>query len=415
MQTEINELIKKYVFDPNNAEVNFDLALYYDNIGQLASAVSYYLRSAERTDNDLLKYEGLLRASTCFSKQGSRNFTVKGLIQHAIATCPKRPEAYFYMSRFYEFTSDWHECYLISSIGLDVSDPNSENLRTKLDYPGFFSLKFMRAVSGWWCGLCDDSRKTFIELVQSKDINEEYRSKSIENLCKITSTSRELTNYNKSKYDSYKFKFPGLESIERNYSESYQDMFVLSMLNGKKRGKYLEIGSANPFYGNNTALLETEFGWDGVSLDIDEKFVEIFSKERKNLCLLKDATRINYENFLQGFGFYNEIDYLQLDCDPPDVTYKILLSIPFEQFKFAVITYEHDYYCDQTKQFQEKSKKYLESYGYVRVVNNISPDEWRSYEDWWVHPDLVDKEILNKMTCISDKVKKSEHYMLGLL
>ena len=61
------------------------------------SAVSYYLRAAERTDEILLKYESLIRAALCFERQGSRNFTVKGLIQHAISTCPTRPEAYFYL------------------------------------------------------------------------------------------------------------------------------------------------------------------------------------------------------------------------------------------------------------------------------------------------------------------------------
>jgi tetratricopeptide (TPR) repeat protein len=415
MENDIKILVKEYIFDPNNPELNFNLGIYYDSINQIASAVSYYLRSAERTDDDLLKYECLLRASGCFSRQGSRNFTVKGLIQHAIATCPKRPEAYFYMSRFYEFTSDWHECYLISSIGAEVCDRNSPPLRSYLDYPGFYGLEFMKSVSGWWCGLCDDSRNSFIKLLNDSSVCRDYKNRCFENLLKITSSPNSLTLYNKSKYDQFAFKFNGIENIDQNYSESYQDMFILSALNGKNNGTYLEIGAGNTFYGNNTALLETKFDWKGVSLDIDERFVDAFSKERKNICLLKDATRIDYEKFLQGLGFYNEIDYLQLDCDPPEVTYKILLSIPFDRFKFAVITYEHDHYCDNRKEFQEKSKQYLESYGYVRVVNNIAPDNWRSYEDWWVHPDLVDSNILQKMLCVDDRIKKAEDYMLGLL
>ena len=73
-----------------------------------------------------------------------------------------------------------------------------------------------------------------------------------------------------------------MEKVERNFSESYQDMFILSMLNGKRNGTYLEIGAGNSFYGNNTALLETQFDWTGVSLDIEESFVEGFTKDRKN-------------------------------------------------------------------------------------------------------------------------------------
>ena len=78
-------LLEKFIHDPANAETNFALALYYNSIGQTASAVSYYIRTAERTDNDLLKYECLVKAARCFEKQGTRAFSVKGLLQHAIA------------------------------------------------------------------------------------------------------------------------------------------------------------------------------------------------------------------------------------------------------------------------------------------------------------------------------------------
>ena len=47
-----------------------------------------------------------------------------------------------------------------------------------------------------------------------------------------------------------------------------------------------------------------------------------------------------------------EIDYLQLDCDPPVITYKILLKIPFDKVKFGVITYEHDHYNDITNSYR---------------------------------------------------------------
>ena len=76
-------------------------------------------------------------------------------------------------------------------------------------------------------------------------------------------------------------------------------MFVLSMLDGLHDGTYLEIGSCRPFYGNNTALLETQFNWKGVSLDIDPAFVDQFNQERKNLCIKDDATDIHYQEDLE--------------------------------------------------------------------------------------------------------------------
>jgi hypothetical protein len=411
-------LLEKFIHDPADAEINFLLALHYNSIGQTASAVSYYIRTAERTADDLLKYECLIKASRCFEKQGTRAFSVKGLLQHAIALLPTRPEAYFFLSRLHEIEQkegDWFVCYMLASTGLGVCDHNSPPLNTDVGYPGKYGLLFEKAVSSWWCGLCEESRTLFKDLLVNHEIDDTHRSAVIKNLKyfeEIGIKENKLTLFNKEKYSQLKLKFPGSENIEKNFAESYQDMFVLTMLNGKRKGTYLEIGAANPFYGNNTALLEQQFEWTGVSLDIDQQFIDAFSKERKNPCLLKDATLINYEKFLPGLDFPNDIDYLQLDCDPPNITYNVLLSMPLEKYRFAVITYEHDYYCDESKKFREKSRNYLESFGYVMVVNDIAPDDWRNYEDWWIHPDLIDPVILEKMKLIKATTKKAEDYML---
>ena len=68
-------------------------------------------------------------------------------------------------------------------------------------------------------------------------------------------------------FKDLKVKFNGLESIDKNYSESFQDIFVLQCFNGKKNGTYLEIGAGNPISGNNTYLLSDKFGWEGLSID----------------------------------------------------------------------------------------------------------------------------------------------------
>lgn len=414
---ELTILLKNYIHNPQNVENNFYLASYYESIGQTASALSFYLRCAERSESDLLKYECLIRCSICFEKQGTRGFTVKGLLQHAISILPKRPEAYYLLSKYFENKTEdghWNDSYMFSSIGEKVCEFENENLRTDVTYPGYFGILLQKAITSWWCGLCDESRNIFIDLHENYELKDSYKKLVIDNLIKLNQFKEKpaFDSYDKNKYKNIKNKFLGLENIEKNYSEAYQDIFVLTMLNGKKNGTYLEIGAGNSFYGSNTALLEEKFDWKGVSLDIDERFVENHKLERKNPCFLKDASIVNYDNFLTALDLPKEIDYLQLDCDPPDVTYKILLTIPFELYKFAVITYEHDYYCDETKLYQEKSKKFLESYGYIRVVNNISPDQFRSYEDWWVHPDLVDTYIIKKMIHISDKVIKAENYLM---
>jgi hypothetical protein len=197
--------------------------------------------------------------------------------------------------------------------------------------------------------------------------------------------------------NDFRFKFNNIELIDKNYSEAYQDMFVLAALNGKLNGTYLEIGSSYPFYRNNTALLEEKFHWTGLSIDIEPSYVEQFTKERKNPCILKNACLIDYSALLEGLEFGSTIDYLQIDCDPAETSLNILLSIPFEKYKFAVVTFEHDTYLNNDEKVRDTSRKFLRSHGYELVVGNVAPDKWRCYEDWWVHPDLVDADTINKL------------------
>ena len=55
----------------------------------------------------------------------------------------------------------------------------------------------------------------------------------------------------------------------------------------------------------------------------------------------------------------------------------------------------------------------LKSKGYELVITNVSPTTWSSFEDWWVHPDLIPRHTIDKIKNISDSVKKIDDYMLG--
>lgn len=161
---DLQNLLDEFVRDPENPINNLNLAKFYHSIGQTASAISYYTRTAERTEDKTLMYACLLAASDCFNSQGCRNNSVKGLLQSAISVQPKRPEGYFLLSRFYENEKNYHDAYLIASIGEDVADFDLDSLPIRVDYPGYHGILFEKAVSSWWCGLCDDSRDYFLEL-----------------------------------------------------------------------------------------------------------------------------------------------------------------------------------------------------------------------------------------------------------
>jgi len=413
-EVNLEDLLYQYIDDPNNAENNFQIAMHYDNIGQTASAVSYYLRAAERAPSDLLKYECLIRTSLCFNRQGARNFTVKGLLQHAVSLMPNRPEAYYLLSRHYEHEQNdghWTNCYMMACIGEKVSDFNSPLLRTWVDYPGYYALTFQRALSSWHCGLCDESRDLFKALLRDKNVNDNFKNVIINNL-KWMKVYHEIPfdTYDPSKYERFKFKFPGLEEIEQNWSEAYQDMFVLTVLKGKKNGTYLEIGAGSPFFGSNTVLLE-KFGWKGHGFDINPLAV---NADRKNPCVLKNALEVDYSQLLSDMEYGDVIDFLQVDLEPADITYDALKVIPWDKYKFRVVTFEHDYYNDESKTIRDKSREFLKSKGYELLVTNIAPDTLRVFEDWWIHPDLVDRDIADKLKEVSDRVKKAEDLLIEI-
>jgi hypothetical protein len=66
---------------------------------------------------------------------------------------------------------------------------------------------------------------------------------------------------------------------------------------------------------------------------------------------------------------------------------------------------------DVTKSYREKSREFLSSKGYVLVVNDISPDGISNFEDWWVHPDLVDVDILKKMISVTNETQNCKDYI----
>lgn len=415
MGNQLQEILELYIENPNEPISNFSLAVEYEKNGQFAAAMSLYLRTAELSTEKDLQYESLIRNFLMLDCQTRRENSAIGQLLHALALHPKRPEAYVCLARYYQSKGKQQEAYTYSAMGLEVCSVDHPPLLTDVRYPGWYSLLVEKAVAGWWIGRCSESREIFRELMDSYSMTDEYAEICRNNLRRIGGNIFPITPYTSDKHKDLAFKFKGSETIRKNFSQTYQDMFVLAMLDGKTQGRYLEIGSGDPFHNSNTALLESEFDWKGVSIEISQDEVDKFKKARKNDVHCQDAVAIDYRDFLRKANLGKEIDYLQLDCDPPSNTYEILLALPLDEYKFATITYEHDYYDDETKTFRDKSRKYLLEQGYELIVTNISSDKNSSYEDWWAHPDLVSRETIEKMSNTCERTKKAEDYMLGSL
>jgi hypothetical protein len=408
----MNELIE-FSLDTENAVKNYNLSVWYENQKQYAPAHTYYLRAAERSTDDLLSYKALIRSSFCYKAQGSRDGTEKIALENAMNLLPQRPEAYYLLSLLYERKEEWQNSYSYANLGLQYADEES----VILEYMGKYLLIFQKAVAAWWCGKGKESRELLHSLVDNYwNIMDENHKKAVEdNITRLGSgpESQAFVQYKKEDHSKLRYKFPGSLDIHKNFSQVYQDMFVLSMLNGKKNGTFLEIGGAEPFKGNNTALLEKNFDWTGVSIEYSEKFVKNYRNNRSANLIHDDALTIDYKKLLSENFEGNVVDYLQLDIEPARNTYECMLRIPFDEYKFAVITYEHDYYVDVTRSYREKSREFLKSKGYVLIANDISPDGKSNFEDWWVHPDLVSESIIRKMKSIKNGIHNVREYMLS--
>jgi hypothetical protein len=229
-----------------------------------------------------------------------------------------------------------------------------------------------------------------------------------------------MPSYTKEKYDRLKYKFNGSENILENHSQAYQDMFVLTMLDGKMNGTYLEIGSGVAKTINNTYLLEKSFDWKGVSIDIQEIMKNSFiDHNRTNKIIINDALTLNYEQLFIENSFTKQIDYLQLDMEPQYNTLKCLKLIPFDKYRFSVITYETDF-CDtkisreESLLNREESRKILLSYGYELIAGNVcNLSTADPFEDWYIDPSIIDKNILKLFEKSLEFNNVSEAFLLN--
>ena len=58
-----------YINNTESSVANFELGHEYESLGQTGAAISFYLRTAERSTTDIEQYEALLRCALCFESQ----------------------------------------------------------------------------------------------------------------------------------------------------------------------------------------------------------------------------------------------------------------------------------------------------------------------------------------------------------
>ena len=175
--------------------------------------------------------------------------------------------------------------------------------------------------------------------------------------------------------------------MTQTYSQVKQDLFVLEKTNFKRNGTFVDIAAGHPFNINNTFLLESEYNWNGISVELDGQWNELW-KSRKSGFYNNDAFSLNYIDLFTKLCETNNInnntfDYLSLDLEPPSLTNNLLHSLPLDKFKFKIITYEHDSYrCGPI--YKNDAIEYLTSLGYTLYKENIINLGNDPFEDWFI-------------------------------
>jgi FkbM family methyltransferase len=202
--------------------------------------------------------------------------------------------------------------------------------------------------------------------------------------------------------------------LGKSKAQLRQDIFVLSHLNFKKNGYFIEFGATNGISLSNTYLLESEFDWNGIlaepakcwhkdlknnrKCEIEQKcvwidssstliFNEVFNAELSTINLFSDndhhsksrkigecyeVNTISLNDLLKKYNAPNLIDYLSIDTEGSE--FQILEKLDFSKYSFNVITVEHNF-----TPMREKIFNLLTKYGYNRKYEELS-----KWDDWYV-------------------------------
>lgn len=172
---------------------------------------------------------------------------------------------------------------------------------------------------------------------------------------------------------------------DRNFkSQNGQDEYILSLLNNKENGFFVELGACDGVLFSNTYYFEKKLNWTGILIEPNPLYWEDLNKNRNcglsnKLCddvsgkevdfLLAEAMGgiindnpgywVNYHmdkdklklktftlsEILDEFKAPKVMDFLSLDVEGSE--YNILSTFPFDKYEFNYICVEHNNYWSQ--------------------------------------------------------------------
>ncbi|HVI42032.1 MAG TPA: hypothetical protein VM577_15380 [Anaerovoracaceae bacterium] len=193
------------------------------------------------------------------------------------------------------------------------------------------------------------------------------------------------------------------------WSQAWQDEFVTNLLNFKKGGYFVDIGSTDGKNQSNSYFLESEMGWQGVCVERGIGYTEHYQKNRSCIFLNEDALEIDYKSVFAANQYPSRLDYLSLDIDENSA--KALAKLPLDDYRFDIVTIEHDAYRFGDS-LRNEEREILKSHNYHLLFPNVlvplgcgmGPD--LPFEDWWVDLSTFNVDQLSKLATklASDKL-----------
>ena len=182
---------------------------------------------------------------------------------------------------------------------------------------------------------------------------------------------------------------PSANNPVNAYSEIGQDQFVIDTFKNKRDGTFLEVGGHDYIISSNTYRLEKELNWSGIGVEIDNNFKSGWDNNRPNSTFIHaNAITLDYGQLLKTYNMPPVIDYLSVDIDPPQNTLAALIQIlnTATDFKFNVITFETDYYKDQST--RDVSRSILKNANYMLIKAGVC--SWLGeQDDFYIHANML--------------------------
>lgn len=173
---ELSSLLQEFSETPQDADLNLEIGIEYELLGQSASAITFFLRAAEfgLESNPEESYNCILKVGLLLESLGNRSSSVEHSYLQAMSFLPYRPEAYFLLSRFHQRTGNWQQSYTFAILGQLVTSHRPTLSLVDIEYRGEYCLIFQRAVAAWWVGKKDEAFRLFNFLLENFQMDEMY-------------------------------------------------------------------------------------------------------------------------------------------------------------------------------------------------------------------------------------------------